>query len=120
MPGTPCWPSSSPVGRRRAFALHEALGQAGALLGPLLAAAMIAVSGFRLGFAALAVPGALALLTLAWLRRTVPTPAAYEPAHAGSGAVGAERRGVPDARQRGLGGIDRVAGDLDGPRVAGS
>ncbi|MFF7415491.1 hypothetical protein [Streptomyces lydicus] len=84
---------------------------------------MIAVAGFRLGFAALAVPGALALLTLAWLRRTVPTPAAYGPAHAGSGAVGAERRGVPDARQQGLGGIDAVAGgadDLDGPHVAGT
>ena len=65
-------------GRGKAFALHEALDQSGALLGPLLVAAMIAVSGYQLGFAVLAVPGALALLTLAWLRRAVPTPSDYE------------------------------------------
>ncbi|GAB1331974.1 MFS transporter [Streptomyces sennicomposti] len=73
--------ASSGGSRGRAFALHEALDQSGAMLGPLLAAAMIAVSGYRLGFAVLAVPGALALLTLAWLRRAVPTPSAYEAAH---------------------------------------
>lgn len=66
------------IGRGWAFAVHEALDQSGALLGPLLVAAMIAVSGYRLGFAVLAVPGALALLAIAWLRRAVPEPAAYE------------------------------------------
>ncbi|SEL51210.1 MFS transporter [Streptacidiphilus jiangxiensis] len=73
--------ASTEGGRGRAFALHEALDQSGALLGPLLVAAMIAVSGYRLGFAVLAVPGALALLTLAWLRRAVPRPEAYEKPH---------------------------------------
>ncbi len=68
------------AGRRRGrvFAVHEALDQSGALLGPLLVAAMVAVIGYRAGFAALAVPGALAVLALMWLRRAVPFPAAYE------------------------------------------
>lgn len=60
------------------FAVHEALDQSGALLGPLLVALMVALSGYRLGFAVLAVPAALALLALAWLRWAVPNPAAYE------------------------------------------
>lgn len=86
--------ASSGGGRGKAFALHEALDQSGALLGPLLVAAMIAVSGFRLAFAVLAIPGALALLTLTWLRRAVPRPAAYETAHLASGraAVTADGR----------------------------
>lgn len=66
------------IGRGRVFAVHEALDQSGALLGPLLVAAMIALSGYRLGFAVLAVPGALALGMLAWLRRAVPVPGGYE------------------------------------------
>lgn len=86
--------ASTTTGRGWAFAVHEALDQSGALLGPLLVAAMVAVSGYRLGFAVLALPGALALVTLAWLRRAVPAPAAYEhpdqhepaPAGAGGGA----------------------------------
>ncbi|MEH3153829.1 MAG: MFS transporter [Gordonia paraffinivorans] len=81
------------AGRRRGrvFAVHEALDQSGALLGPLLVAAMVAAIGYRAGFAVLAVPGAFALLALAWLRRRVPSPAAYEgaavPAAAGVGSV---------------------------------
>ncbi|HZD70935.1 MAG TPA: MFS transporter [Actinomycetes bacterium] len=70
--------ASTRIGRGRAFAFHEALDQTGALVGPLLVAAMVAISGFRLGFAVLAVPGVLALLAIARLRRAVPTPTAYE------------------------------------------
>lgn len=66
------------IGRGRVFAVHEALDQSGALLGPLLVAAMIAVSGYRLAFAVLAVPGALTLAMLAWLRRAAPAPSDYE------------------------------------------
>jgi predicted MFS family arabinose efflux permease len=44
----------------------------------LLVALMIAISGYRLGFAVLAIPAALALLAIAWLRRAVPEPAQYE------------------------------------------
>lgn len=68
------------IGRGRVFAVHEALDQSGALLGPLLVAAMVALSGYRLGFAVLAIPGALALVMLAWLRRAVPVPRRYESA----------------------------------------
>lgn len=70
--------ASSRTGRGTAFAVHEALDQSGALIGPLVVAAMIAISGYRLGFAVLAIPGVLALVTLSWLRRAVPVPAAYE------------------------------------------
>ena len=74
--------ASSDVGRGRAFALHEALDQTGALIGPLVVAAAVALSGFRLGFAVLAVPGVATLCALAWLRRAVPVPADYERAGA--------------------------------------
>jgi MFS family permease len=70
--------ASVDVGRGRAFAIHEALDQSGALAGPLLVAAMVAVSGYRLGFAVLAVPGAVAMAAVIWLRRAVPHPAAQE------------------------------------------
>lgn len=70
--------ASTSMGRGKAFAYHEALDQSGALLGPLLVAAMVAISGYRLGFAVLAVPGVLAVLMLARLRRAVPDPSAYE------------------------------------------
>ncbi|MGN6098103.1 MAG: MFS transporter [Bosea sp. (in: a-proteobacteria)] len=65
-------------GRGTTFAIHEAMDQSGALIGPLIVAAMIALAGYRAGFAALAVPGALALAVLAWLRLSVPHPLAYE------------------------------------------
>ncbi|RMI28504.1 MFS transporter [Nocardia stercoris] len=74
--------ASTATGRGKTFAVHEALDQSGALLGPLLVAATIAISGgYRLGFAVLAVPGIMALLTLIRLRRAAPTPAAYDPGH---------------------------------------
>jgi MFS family permease len=84
--------ASGDLGRGRAFALHEALDQSGALLGPLLVAAAVALSGFRLGFAVLAVPGAVALGALAWLRRAAPAPAAYERAAAQDRADGRDGR----------------------------
>ena len=74
--------ASSDVGRGRAFALHEALDQTGALIGPLVVAAAVALSGFRFGFAVLVVPGLATLCALAWLRRAVPVPADYEGAAA--------------------------------------
>lgn len=57
--------------------MHEALDQSGALVGPLVVAGMVALSGYRLGFAVLAGPGVLVALTLFWLRRAAPAPAAY-------------------------------------------
>lgn len=54
------------------FEIHEALDQSGALIGPLIVASMIAWSGYRGGFVVLAIPGAMTLLTLAWLHRAMP------------------------------------------------
>ncbi|MFE3255749.1 MFS transporter [Nocardia sp. NPDC059229] len=87
--------AGSGIGRGKAFAVHEALDQSGALLGPLLVAGMIALSGFRLGFAVLAIPGALALLALAWLRRAVPWPVAYETDHHDAGTTVRADGGLP-------------------------
>lgn len=73
--------ASVEMGRGRTFAVHEALDQSGALVGPLLVALVLAVgAGYRTAFALLAVPGLLAMLVLTWLRRQVPAPAAYDPA----------------------------------------
>ena len=70
--------ASVDIGRGRAFAIHEAMDQSGALVGPLLVAAMVAVSGYRLGFAVLAIPGLLAMAAVLRLRAAVPRPAVYE------------------------------------------
>jgi MFS family permease len=66
------------MGRGKAFAIHEALDQSGALLGPLLVGLMIAVSGYQLGFGVLAIPGALALVAVLLLRRAVPDPERFD------------------------------------------
>lgn len=73
--------ASARMGRGMAFAAHEALDQSGALLGPLLAGGMILLSGYRAAFEVMAVPGALAIVAVLWLRRTVPQPALYDSAH---------------------------------------
>lgn len=61
------------LARGRGFGVHKALDQTGAFAGPLLVAAVIAGAGTLWpGFAVLAVPGALALILLAYLRRAAP------------------------------------------------
>ncbi len=92
--------ASTVIGRGRAFAYHEALDQAGALLGPLLVAGMVALSGYRLGFAVLAIPGALALVALALLRRAVPVPAAYEAGDAATAQNGGQEPALAFAGRR--------------------
>lgn len=72
--------ASVDLGRGHAFALHEALDQSGALVGPLVVAAILATHhGYRSAFAVLAVPGVAALAVLAYLRREVPRPDAFDP-----------------------------------------
>jgi MFS family permease len=72
--------ASAKMGRGYAFGLHKALDQCGALTGPLLIAAVLALSGsYRLSFAVLAAPAVIALLVLARLRTAAPDPAAYDP-----------------------------------------
>jgi MFS family permease len=72
--------ASAQTGRGRAFGVHQALDQTGAMLGPLLLAAVLGwrEGNYRLAFAVLAVPGVLVLGLLFWLRRRVPNPLLYE------------------------------------------
>jgi MFS family permease len=85
--------ASTDMGRGRAFALHEALDQTGALIGPLLVAAAIAVlGGLEWGFAVLAVPAVAAMAVLVRLRRAVPRPDLYESAVAAGATASAGAR----------------------------
>jgi MFS family permease len=74
--------ASARTGRGSAFGVHQALDQTGAVLGPLLLAAMLAwhAGDYRLAFGVLIVPGVLVLALLAWLRLRVPDPHGYETA----------------------------------------
>jgi MFS family permease len=61
------------VGRGRGFAVHKALDQVGAFAGPLLVAGIVALAGaVWAGLTALAVPGAVAMVLLLWLRARTP------------------------------------------------
>ena len=62
------------LGHGFAFGLHEVLDKTGAVLGPLLVAGAVAWSGYRSGFAILAIPAALALLFLLRARGVEPEP----------------------------------------------
>jgi MFS family permease len=70
------------TGRGKGFAVHEALDQIGALLGPLIVAGVLAVThdDYTPALAVLAVPGAGVLVLVLWLRTRAPDPAAYEQA----------------------------------------
>jgi len=69
------------TGRGKGFAVHEALDQIGAVIGPLTVAAVLALTGNDYGPALgiLAIPGVAALALLIWLVLRVPDPARYEP-----------------------------------------
>ena len=67
--------ASPEIGRGWAFGLHEALDQTGALVGPLLAAAILALNGsYGLAFAILGIPAAITLATVVIARVTYPDP----------------------------------------------
>jgi MFS family permease len=68
------------TGRGRGFAVHEALDQIGAVIGPLTVAGVLALTGNDYGPAlgVLAIPGVAALALLTWLLIRVPDPARYE------------------------------------------
>jgi len=72
--------ASAHTGRGAAFGVHQALDQTGAILGPLLLAAVLSwhEGDYRLAFGVLIVPGLLVLALLAWLRIRVPDPRDYE------------------------------------------
>ena len=72
--------ATSVTGRGRGFAVHEALDQVGALAGPLSVAAVLALThdDYAPALLMLAVPGAIAMVLVVWLRVRVPDPVAYE------------------------------------------
>jgi MFS family permease len=74
--------ASASTGRGSAFGVHQALDQTGAVLGPLLLAAVLAwrQGDYRLAFGALVAPGVLLMALLVWLRLRLPDPTVYEPA----------------------------------------
>jgi MFS family permease len=64
------------IGYGRAFGLHEALDQFGAMFGPLLVALILAVTrnDYKIAFASLAVPAVIMLSLLAVARLLYPRP----------------------------------------------
>ena len=74
--------ATAATGRGRGFAVHEALDQVGALLGPLTVAGILVLTrdDYAPALGMLAIPGAAALALLVWLRARVPDPIAYETA----------------------------------------
>lgn len=90
--------AASAVGVGRGFAIHEAIDQIGAVLGPLIVAWVLAVTAndYAPALGVLAVPGVLAIGVLVMLRRRVPHPEVYEPADAKPRlAEGSLRRSKP-------------------------
>ncbi|MFF4814473.1 MFS transporter [Kitasatospora sp. NPDC001309] len=73
--------ATAATGRGRGFAVHEALDQVGAVIGPLTVAAVLAATGgYGPALGVLAAPGVAALGLLWWLRSRVPDPSRYESA----------------------------------------
>lgn len=72
--------ASTQTGSGTAFGVHQAMDQFGAMIGPLLLAAVLSwhAGDYRLAFGVLAVPGVVVLALLLWLYRRVPDPTAYE------------------------------------------
>ncbi len=110
--------ASTRTGSGKAFGVHQAMDQIGAVAGPLILAGVLSwhEGDYRLAFAVLAGPGIVVLAVLTWLRRKAPDPAAYEtagsgvPAAVGPRAAGAsgrlgERRPLPALLWRYVGAV---------------
>jgi MFS family permease len=71
--------ATAEIGHGWGFGLHEALDQIGAVLGPLLVAAVLAAGqGYRTGFGMLLLPALLSFGMLVTARRIYPRPADLE------------------------------------------
>jgi MFS family permease len=75
--------AASDLGAGKAFAINEAMDQAGALLGPLAVAGVLAwrgrtLAGFGWAFVLLIIPAALSVLVLLRARRLYPDPHTLE------------------------------------------
>lgn len=75
------------VGTGRAFGMHEAIDQVGAVIGPLIVAGVLAWQGYRLAFAWTLLPGAAAMILLlrAWRRYPTQVSPPRRPAQATDG-----------------------------------
>jgi len=81
------------VGRGWAFGLHEALDQIGAIIGPLVVAAVFLVQGsYQAGFGLLLIPALIALGILYLARLSYPNPRDLQRA-----SVKSEEKGFPRA-----------------------
>ncbi|MFB6987329.1 MFS transporter [Streptomyces sp. NPDC056304] len=72
--------ATAATGRGRGFAVHQAMDQVGALIGPLTVAGVLALTGgdYAPALGVLALPGVAVLALLVRLRHHVPQPAVYE------------------------------------------
>lgn len=71
--------AASSMGPGRAFGMHEALDQIGAIVGPLMVAAVLHARGsYNAAFGWLAIPAGLGLLFLIAARLIYPTPRDFE------------------------------------------
>ena len=85
--------ASEPIGRGWSFGLHEALDQIGAVLGPLVVAAVVHFrSSYREGFGILLFPALIALSLLLAAKVSYPNPRDLEPA-----SIKLEGKGYPRA-----------------------
>ena len=103
------------IGYGWAFGMHEALDQFGALFGPLVVAAVLALKGdFRLAFAALAVPAVINLSLVLLAHNVYPHPENMEAA-----SPDVQTRGLPRVFWIYLAGAALVAaGFADFPLIA--
>ncbi len=103
------------TGRGWGFGLHEAMDQIGAMLGPLIVAAILYMKGsYRIGFAVLLIPAILALAILLVAKYLYPRPKDLERA-----SVVLETKGFPRVFWIYLAGIALVAaGYADFPLIA--
>ena len=84
------------VGRGRGFAVHKALDQVGAFAGPLLVAGLVALTAAMwAGLAVLAVPAAVSMVLLLWIRARVPDPSVFDPDSEPQPAAGQQARAKP-------------------------
>ncbi|MEH0550943.1 MULTISPECIES: MFS transporter [unclassified Streptomyces] len=96
--------ATAATGRGRGFAVHEAMDQVGALIGPLTVAGVLALTGgdYAPALGVLALPGGAAIALLLWLRARVPDPVGYETtvgaaASEEPGPAGSQKRKLPRA-----------------------
>jgi MFS family permease len=92
--------ASQGIGRGTGFGIHEAMDQVGAIIGPLLVAAVLllmgtGIEGYHAGFLILGIPFFVLFAVLLYARMTVPEPIDLEAEPAGAGSPEPEASGRP-------------------------